>query len=224
MTDGILDITVLILVLGIVLGACFGFVIPIIDNTQMGFDESLDDKSATFMVEDKNSASYTGDMNIVECMLTLCVQDSKVPAPKVLDVVKVEDMVELSSYTSLDGLVTPEVPKYKTMASVTFDGLFRNNIQLYCISVDKALKDVYGADYNKMDTLYNIEYMYNVAATNDFTAISYDDKFKPHDCELDDVTVYTPTGSKVENQSCIGAGGKQYNHEYFDRYILKKVG
>ena len=41
MTDGILDIMVLILVLGIVLGACFGFVIPIIDNTQMGFDESL---------------------------------------------------------------------------------------------------------------------------------------------------------------------------------------
>lgn len=54
MTDGILDIMVLILVLGIVLGACFGFVIPIIDNTQMGFNESLDDKSATFMVDDKN--------------------------------------------------------------------------------------------------------------------------------------------------------------------------
>ena len=84
MNDSMSDLLILIVTLGIVVGIGLGALLPLMDSDLMGYNENLDDKSVTQSFEDVGAAQYQGDMNILEAMLTLQVQDEKIPEPRVI--------------------------------------------------------------------------------------------------------------------------------------------
>lgn len=92
MTDGILDLLTAILVLGVVVAICFGFILPLTDSQYMGYDSQYEDKGAMSALLD-NGMINTSDSNITrrmytyeEMLLLLSVQDARMESPKVINI------------------------------------------------------------------------------------------------------------------------------------------
>ena len=101
MLDGILDLLSAILVMGIVFAIAFGFILPLNNAEFMQFDSKYEDKAAMTNVMDYGDSSefekvtkrlYTYE----ELMLLLSVQDSKMEAPKNINVRNLVTSVDLS--------------------------------------------------------------------------------------------------------------------------------
>lgn len=92
MTDGILDLLTAILVLGIVVAICFGFILPLTNSEKMGFDSQYQDKGAMngaidYGVVDTENIALTQRMyTYEEMLLLLSVQDSRMESPKVINI------------------------------------------------------------------------------------------------------------------------------------------
>lgn len=92
MTDGILDLLTAILVLGVVVAICFGFILPLTDSQYMGYDSQYEDKGAMSALLD-NGMINTSDSNITrrmytyeEMLMLLSVQDARMESPKVINI------------------------------------------------------------------------------------------------------------------------------------------
>lgn len=92
MTDGILDLLTAILVLGVVVAICFGFILPLTDSQYMGYDSQYEDKGAMNALLD-NGMINTSDSAITrrmytyeEMLMLLSVQDARMESPKVINI------------------------------------------------------------------------------------------------------------------------------------------
>lgn len=88
MTDGVLDLLTAILVLGVVVAICFGFVLPLTNPEYMKFDKDYQDKGAMSATIDYSSIDAT-DISVTQRMYTyeemilmLSVQDARMDSSK----------------------------------------------------------------------------------------------------------------------------------------------
>jgi len=91
MSDGMLDIVLLIIVLAIVIGVSFSLIIPLTNTDSMGYNETLRDKSVVNDVRDGSVAETDIEPKKKlyrphEVILLLHVQDEKMPQPRALRV------------------------------------------------------------------------------------------------------------------------------------------
>lgn len=86
MREGMSDLVILILLLGISFGVAFSSLIKVIDTQKMGYNETLEDKSISKSSVSSADDLYTGDMNLYEALLTLQVQDEKMDYPRTISI------------------------------------------------------------------------------------------------------------------------------------------
>ena len=101
MVDGILDFLVMILVLGLVVGASLYMTLPLVDETKQMVYEEIYDKTAD-MVKGEQANEYEDDgyMSYDEIILTVMGQSYFMPKPRAIDIcgqvlaIKAEQPVE----------------------------------------------------------------------------------------------------------------------------------
>lgn len=102
MTDGILDLLTAVLVLGVVVAICFGFILPLTDSDYMDFDSQYQDKGAMsatidYAASDSEDTAFTHRMyTYEELLLLLSVQDSRMEEPKSVNIRNLMTSVDLS--------------------------------------------------------------------------------------------------------------------------------
>lgn len=147
MREGMTDLVILIIALGIVLGIAFKAILPVMSETQMNYTEKLDDKSISMSFEDVGASTYTGELNVYEAMLMMQVQDEKMAEPRI---VKVEGASNV----------------------ITIDGTYKNVLYTATNVLWNDLKLRYGSDFNKMNSdgtfahTYSFDYYFNVINVN----------------------------------------------------------
>lgn len=92
MTDGVLDLLAAILVLGVVVAICFGFILPLTDSDYMGYEGQYQDKGAMNTAVDlafQDSEDLTAFCRMYtyeEMLLLLSVQDARMESPKIINI------------------------------------------------------------------------------------------------------------------------------------------
>ena len=155
MTDGVLDLLTAILVLGVVVAICFGFILPLTDSQYMGYDSQYEDKGAMNALLD-NGMIDTNDSTITrrmytyeEMLLLLSVQDARMESPKVINIRN----LMTSSDMSYSGYNTAKYPgSGKTNALTDINDALRNENGMTFDTTDEAQRAILRYAENPVDT------------------------------------------------------------------------
>lgn len=98
MTDGILDFLAMILVLAIVIGIGFGFILPLMNTELMSYNEDINDKSILNHSQNYYEKPEKKGITAEEIVLISQVQDEGMPSPRTIIV---DDGTEYSTNDKL---------------------------------------------------------------------------------------------------------------------------
>lgn len=150
MREGMSDLVILILLLAICIGVGFSAMVKVLDSQEMGYDETLEDKSISNSSVSSADDLYTGDMNLYEALLTLQVQDEKMDFPRDIYVHGTSE------------------------CTISVDGTYKNVLLANTLAFYNTVKGKWG---NSPNNYYNFVYKFDEITKPDGTIV-LEDKYE----------------------------------------------
>ena len=154
MTDGALDLLVLILCLAILIPIGAGTIIPLVDEYNISQNVEIGDKTSPVLKGELNATNYDANLTALEVVLTTQVQDYCMPKPRKLSIPNPNCPNEANHFKTPEEAVNiggggcydkalKDTPNCKDTIVIDIDSMYRPDILAYGNLVYTALNTTY---------------------------------------------------------------------------------